>query len=72
MRRRLVEPLAAELAAGGAPDAILRVEILVALAIGVSLTRASGTLPTLAEAPLDDVLAVLEPLAGALQQPGSS
>jgi AcrR family transcriptional regulator len=69
MRRRLVEPLAAELAA---PDAILRVEILVALAIGVSLTRASGTLPTLAEAPLEDVLAVLEPLAGALQQPGPS
>jgi AcrR family transcriptional regulator len=72
MRRRLVDPLAAELAARDAPDAILRVEILVALAIGVSLTRASGTLPTLAEAPLEDVLAVLEPLAGALQQAGPS
>jgi AcrR family transcriptional regulator len=69
MRRRLVEPLAGELAA---PDAVLRVEILVALAIGVSLTRASGTLPTLAAAPLEDVLAVLEPLAGALQQPAAS
>jgi AcrR family transcriptional regulator len=69
MRRRLVEPLAGELAA---PDAVLRVEILVALAIGVSLTRASGTLPTLAAAPLEDVLAALEPLAGALQQPGPS
>jgi hypothetical protein len=65
MRRRLVEPLAGELAI---PDALLRVEILVALAIGVSLTRASGTLPTLAAAPLEDVLAALEPLAGALQQ----
>jgi AcrR family transcriptional regulator len=69
MRRRLVEPLAAELAA---PDAVLRVEILVALAIGVSLTRASGTLPTLAAAPLEDVLAALEPLARALQQPAAS
>jgi AcrR family transcriptional regulator len=69
MRRRLVEPLAGELAA---PDAVLRVEILVALAIGVSLTRASGTLPTLAAAPLEDVLAALEPLAGALQQPAAS
>ena len=68
MRRRLVEPLAGELAA---PDAILRVEILVALALGVSLTRASGTLPTLAAAGLDDVLAVLEPLVGALQVPAS-
>jgi AcrR family transcriptional regulator len=69
MRRRLVEPLAGELAA---PDAVLRVEILVALAIGVSLTRASGTLPTLAAAPLEDVLAALEPLAGALQQRAAS
>jgi hypothetical protein len=68
MRRRLVEPLAAELAARGAPDATLRAEILVALAIGVSLTRAGGTLPTLAGAPLEDVLAVLEPLTGALQR----
>ena len=33
---------------------------------GVSLTRASGTLPALAAAPLDDVLAVLEPLVAAL------
>jgi Tetracyclin repressor-like, C-terminal domain len=65
--RRVVEPLAAELAAGGVPDADLRAEVLVALAIGVSLTRASGTLPTLADAPLEAVLAVLRPLVDALQ-----
>jgi AcrR family transcriptional regulator len=65
--RRVVGPLAAELAAGGVPEADLRAEVLVALAIGVSLTRGGGTLPTLAEAPLEAVLAVLEPLVDALQ-----
>ena len=45
---RVVEPLAAELAARGTPDAQLRVEVLVAMALGLSLTRAGGTLPTLA------------------------
>jgi AcrR family transcriptional regulator len=66
MRRRLVDPLAAQLGEQGVPDARLRVELLVAMAIGVSLTRAGGTLPTLAEAPLDDVLTVLRPLVEAL------
>jgi AcrR family transcriptional regulator len=66
MRRRLVDPLASQLGEQGVPDARLRVELLVAMAIGVSLTRAGGTLPTLAEAPLDDVLTVLRPLVEAL------
>jgi AcrR family transcriptional regulator len=65
--RRVIRPLATELAARDVPDADLRAEILVALAIGVSLTRGSGTLPTLAEAPLESVLAVLEPLVEGLQ-----
>jgi AcrR family transcriptional regulator len=65
--RRLVEPFAGELAAHGAADATLRAEILVALAVGVSLTRGCGTLPALARAPLRDVLGVLELLVGALQ-----
>jgi AcrR family transcriptional regulator len=68
MRRRLVDPIAAELGEPGEPDARLRVEILVAMAIGVSLTRAGGTLPTLAEAPLEDVLTVLRPLVDALHE----
>jgi AcrR family transcriptional regulator len=66
MRRRLVDPLAAQLGEQGVSDARLRVELLVAMAVGVSLTRAGGTLPTLAEAPLEDVLAVLRPLVEAL------
>jgi AcrR family transcriptional regulator len=66
MRRRLVDPLAAQLGEQGVEDARLRVELLVAMAIGVSLTRAGGTLPTLADAPLDDVLTVLRPLVEAL------
>jgi AcrR family transcriptional regulator len=68
--RRVVAPFAAELQARGVPDAELRAEILVALSIGVSLTRASATLPALAQAPLGDVLAVLEPLIVALQDAG--
>jgi len=68
----VVEPLAAELAARGASDADLRAEVLIAMAIGVSLTRGSGTLPTLAGTPLDEVLAVLEPAVDALQPRGSS
>jgi AcrR family transcriptional regulator len=70
--RRVVQPLATELGDRGVPDADLRAEVLVALAIGVSLTRGSGTLPTLAAAPLEAVLAVLEPLVDALQDPGTS
>jgi AcrR family transcriptional regulator len=65
--RRVIEPVAGELAARGVPDAKLRAEILLATAAGVVLARASGTLPTLAETPLDEVLAVLAPLADALQ-----
>ncbi len=65
--RHVVAPLAAELAARGASDAELRAELLVAIASGVSLTRAAGALPALAAAPLEDVLAVLEPLVDAFQ-----
>lgn len=67
IRRRVVEQLAPGLAEHGVRDAELRVEILVALALGVSLTRASGTLPALAETPLDELLAILAPLIDALQ-----
>jgi AcrR family transcriptional regulator len=65
--RRLVDGLAAELGEQGVPDARLRVELLLAMAIGVALTRGGGTLPTLSEAPLDDLLAVLRPLVDALR-----
>lgn len=65
---RAVAPVASELAAEGAADAQLRAEVLVALALGISLTRASGTLPRLASAPLDRLLTVVEPLARALRK----
>jgi AcrR family transcriptional regulator len=65
--RRVVEPVAAQLAQRGMPDAALRAEILVATATGLALTRASGTLPALSAAPLADVLAVMAPLIDALQ-----
>jgi AcrR family transcriptional regulator len=67
LARRVVDPVAAELAARGIPDAKLRAEILVATATGVALTRAGGSLPALTAASLHDVLAVLEPLVDALQ-----
>jgi hypothetical protein len=57
---RVLEPLAAELAARGVPDARLRAEVLLAAAVGVTLTRASGTLPLLADAPLSRVLEILD------------
>ena len=68
--RRLVEPFTQELEAHGVADAALRAEILVALAVGVSLTRGCGTLPRLADAPLSDVVDVLDELIAALRQDG--
>jgi AcrR family transcriptional regulator len=69
VERQVVGPIAQQFAAGGAPDARLRAELLAALAAGVTLTRASGTLPTLARAPIADVVAELEPLVEALAAP---
>jgi AcrR family transcriptional regulator len=68
IRRHVVDPCAAQLTQRAVPDAQLRAEILVALSIGVSLTRASATLPVLAEASADELLGVLGELVGALQR----
>jgi AcrR family transcriptional regulator len=68
LETKVVRPLAAEMTANGAPDARLRAELLVALATGVSLTRASGTLPRLERASLARVLSILEPAIEALAQ----
>jgi AcrR family transcriptional regulator len=68
MGRCVVEPLSERLAERGIEDAQLRAEILVAIAAGLSLTRASGTLPALAGASLDDVLAVLRAPIAALDE----
>jgi hypothetical protein len=59
--------LVAALRERGAPDAELRAELLIALAVGVAVTRANGTLETLAATPREDVLATLAPLLDALE-----
>jgi AcrR family transcriptional regulator len=63
---RLVEPLADELRRGGSKQPELRAELLVALALGVAVTRANGTLADLADASREEVIVALEPLADAL------
>ncbi|HTR74045.1 MAG TPA: TetR family transcriptional regulator [Solirubrobacterales bacterium] len=63
---RLLAGLVAELREGGAHDPELRAEILIAFAVGVAMTRANGTLETLAATPRDEVLAILGPLIEAL------
>ena len=68
--RRVVEPFTAALAAQGVADAELRAEVLVAVAIGVTLARASGTLPALADTSLEELLAVLAPVADGLADGG--
>ena len=46
--------------------AALRTEILIALALGISLTRANGTLSQLSRASRARLLAALEPVVDAL------
>jgi AcrR family transcriptional regulator len=69
IRAQVVEPLAGELAARGVAEPELRAELLFAIALGVSLTRASATLPRLTEEPIGALLDRLEPLVDALQAP---
>jgi AcrR family transcriptional regulator len=49
------------------PDAGLRAEILLALVLGISLTRSNGTLPQLARASRSRLLTVLDPVVDALR-----
>lgn len=62
----MLSPEAAELRRRGVPDPELRAEILVALAVGVAMTRANGTLETLAAATREELDAVLGPAVEAL------
>ena len=66
---RLVEPLIEELGGGDALQAELRAELLLALALGVAVTRANGTLAGLARIPRDEVVAALAPLIDAIASP---
>lgn len=67
VRDRVLVGLVEALEERGAPDSELRAELLVALAIGVAVTRANGTLETLAATPREDVLTTLAPLLDALE-----
>jgi len=62
----LVKGEAEALQERGVADPKLHAELLVALAAGVAMTRANGTLETLAKASREEVLAVLAPLVDAL------
>jgi AcrR family transcriptional regulator len=62
----MLVPEAAELRERGAADPELRAELLVALAVGVAMTRANGTLRTLAGASREELLEVLAPAVDGL------
>jgi AcrR family transcriptional regulator len=66
MARRVTGPLAERLRQEGVSEPQLRAELLVAIALGATLTRSSGTLTALAGASLDELHAVLDPLVGTL------
>jgi AcrR family transcriptional regulator len=63
---RAVGGIAARLEEAGVEDARLRAELLMALMIGVSLTRSNGTLQAVADADGEHLLEVLVPVAEAL------
>jgi hypothetical protein len=48
------------------PDAALRAEILIALVLGISLTRANGTMPELSRASRARLLEALAPVVDEL------
>ncbi len=63
---RVLAGLVEELRERGVARPELRAELLVALTVGVAMTRANGTLETLAATPREEVLAALGPLLDAL------
>jgi AcrR family transcriptional regulator len=67
--QNLLKPLTKELRRRKVPRPELRAELLVALAVGVAMTRANGTLEELAATPRDEVIAALGPLVDALGSP---
>jgi AcrR family transcriptional regulator len=66
VHERLLAPQAELLRERGVPDPELRAELLVALAVGVAMTRSNGTLENLSGASREDVLAALAPLVDSL------
>jgi AcrR family transcriptional regulator len=65
---RVLVGLVGELRDRGTTDAELRAELLIALAVGVAMTRANGTLERLAATPRDELLEALAPLLDAFSR----
>lgn len=63
---RAVAPITASLREDELPDAELRAALVVAMGLGVSLVRASGTLPALSDADAEQVIAHLAPAIRAI------
>ncbi len=59
---KLTGPLTDWLDRSGAPEPRLRAELLVSMAVGISLTRAGGTLPALSAAGEQQIRDLLDPL----------
>jgi AcrR family transcriptional regulator len=70
VRERLLRRLTETLAERGAPEPRLRAEVLIALAVGVAVTRANGTLEELAACPREHLLDLLGPPVEALAATG--
>ncbi len=66
IRDRVLSPTVGELRARDAPAPELTAELLVALALGIAVTRSNGTLEALEGAELDDVIAALAPILAAI------
>jgi AcrR family transcriptional regulator len=66
VRDRILAPAVSELRARGSRRPVLEAELLVALALGIAVTRSNGTLPALERAELDDVIDALAPFLGAI------
>lgn len=65
IRERLLVSLAEILRERGVAKPELRAELLIAMALGIAMTRANGTLERLAAAPREEVLASLGPIVDA-------
>lgn len=63
---RAVAPIAAPLDESDVADAELRAALVVAMGLGVSLVRASGTLPALTDADTERIIELLAPAARAI------
>jgi hypothetical protein len=59
--------LSEELRGRGVAEPELRAELLIAMALGIAMTRANGTLETLAATPREQVLDSLRPIVEAFE-----